>query len=229
MSLGGLPPITTGTGTQQHREGYPIGAFFYQRVVSASLDPAGKVVSPMCDNGAGGVVACAQAPLVFWGRPTPKWEASFGSTLTLHHNLKLYGLVDLKTGHMIENGDIEASHTAFRNSLQIYQGTDPILAAYDQLGLVSGAGFQKAGFAKLRELSVVYTLPERWARKIGGSRASVTVAGRNLAILWLQQDNIFGRKVIDPEVRFGNPEVTAYGQTVLPQMASFMTTVRITF
>ena len=45
----------------------------------------------------------------------------------------------------------------------------------------------------------------------------------------MQQDNIFGRKVIDPEVRFGNPEVTAYVQTVLPQMASFTTTVRLTF
>jgi hypothetical protein len=130
---------------------------------------------------------------------------------------------------MIENGDIEASHTAFRNSLQINQNQDPILAAYDQLGRSSGTGFQKAGFAKLREVSAVYTVPKRWAHKLGASRASITVAGRNLAILWLQQDNIFGRKVIDPEVLFGNPEVSGYVQTVLPQMASFMTTVRLTF
>ena len=37
VSLGGVPPIAFGS-SQQHREGYPVGAFFERRIISADLD-----------------------------------------------------------------------------------------------------------------------------------------------------------------------------------------------
>jgi hypothetical protein len=40
----------------------------------------------------------------------------------------------------------------------------------------------KTDFIRLRELSVTYTFPDRWANRVGASRVSFTAAGRNLAI-----------------------------------------------
>jgi outer membrane receptor protein involved in Fe transport len=171
VSLGGVPPIAF--GSQQHREGFPVGAFFERRVISASLDATGQAVNILCDPGpAGGAgVPCATAPRVFFGTPTPKWEGAVSSTFTLFKNLQLYGLVDFRGGFMIEHGDIEAMHTAFRNSKAINERTDPILMAYDRLGIIPPVGFFNAGFAKLREVSATYTLPSRLVRSFRVSRA----------------------------------------------------------
>jgi hypothetical protein len=229
--LGGLPPIAFG-GEQQHRQGYPIGAIFYPRVVSAGLNSAGRVVDAMCEGTPenGGVpVPCAQAPRVFWGTPTPKWEGAVTTTITLFRDLRLYGLVDFRGGHMFQNGDINAAHTTFRNSLAINEARDPILLAYDQLGLTSATGFLDGGFAKLRELSATYSVPAALTRRFGASRASITVAGRNLGILWQAQKDVFGQPVPDPEVRTPSSNLSSYVQTVLPPFSQFTTTVRLSF
>jgi hypothetical protein len=39
---------------------------------------------------------------------------------------------------------------------------------------------EDAEFMKLRELSVTYVVPTRWARMVGSDRITVTAAGRNL-------------------------------------------------
>jgi TonB-dependent SusC/RagA subfamily outer membrane receptor len=229
-SLGGLPPI--GLGVQEHREGYPIGAFFTKRVVSAELDSEGRATNIMCDGGPennGAPVPCADAPRVYWGVPTPTWEGSANATLNLFNRLRLYALVEFRGGHMIENGDIRAAHLTFRNSRAINEATDPILLAYDQLGITNPAGFFDAGFAKLREVSATYTLPNAWVRRLGASRASVTVAGRNLATLWVAQKEIFGHRIPDPEIRTPGSELSGYVQTVIPPLSQVMTTVRLTF
>jgi TonB-linked SusC/RagA family outer membrane protein len=229
VSLGGVPPIAF--GSQQHREGFPVGAFFERRVISASLDATGQAVNILCDPGpAGGAgVPCATAPRVFFGTPTPKWEGAVSSTFTLFKNLQLYGLVDFRGGFMIEHGDIEAMHTAFRNSKAINERTDPILMAYDRLGIIPPVGFFNAGFAKLREVSATYTLPSRLVRSFRVSRASINVAARNVAYLWRAQREIFGEPIPDPEVRTPGAELSAYVQTVLPPFAQLVTTVRVTF
>ena len=83
-----------------------------------------------------------------------------------------------------------------------------------------------AGFARLRELSATYTLPSD--RLLGASRASISVAARNLWFLWRAEDNIFGRPVIDPETR-ARGQFVGQTQTQLPPAASVVTTFRITF
>jgi hypothetical protein len=228
VSLGGVPPIVF--GSQQHREGYPIAAFFERRIISAQLDANGQAINILCDPGDGGAgVACATAPRVFYGTPTPKWEGAVSSTVTLFGNLQLYGLVDFRGGFLIEHGDVEAMHTAFRNSKAINERTDPILVAYDRLGITAPVGFFKAGFAKLREISATYTLPARMARSFRASRASINVAARNVAYLWRAQREIYGQAIPDPEIRTPGAELSAYVQTVLPPFAQLITTVRLTF
>lgn len=229
VSLGGVPPIVF--GSQQHREGFPIGAFFERRIISAELDANGQAINILCDPGpAGGAgVACATAPRVFYGTPTPKWEGAVSSTFTIMGNLQVYGLLDFRGGFLIEHGDIEAMHTAFRNSKAINERTDPILVAYDRLGITAPVGFFKAGFAKIREVSATYTLPARIARSFRASRASINVAARNVGYLWRAQREIYGQAVPDPEIRTPGAELSGYVQTVLPPFAQLVTTVRLTF
>jgi TonB-linked SusC/RagA family outer membrane protein len=229
VSLGGVPPIVF--GSQQHREGYPIGAFFERRVVSADIDANGQAINILCDPGpdGGAPVSCADAPRVYYGTPTPKWEGALSSTVTLFRNVQLYAMVDFRGGFLIEHGDIEAMHTAFRNSKAIIERTDPILLAYDRLGITAPVGFYKAGFAKLREVSATYTFPSRVSRAFHASRASINVAARNVAYLWRAQKTIFGEPIPDPEIRTPGAELSGYVQTVLPPFAQLMTTIRLTF
>jgi TonB-linked SusC/RagA family outer membrane protein len=230
VSLGGLPPVVF--GAQQHREGYPVAALFERRIIAAELDAAGNPINVLCDAGPGGNsagVSCTTAPRVFYGTPAPKWEGAVNSTVTLWGRLQLYGLVDFRGGHLIEHGDISAMHTAFRNSKTTVTRSDPILVAHDRLGITSPTGFFKAGFAKLREVSATYTLPPGWLRAVGASRASISVAGRNLWYLWRAQRSIFGEPVPDPEIRTPGAELSSYVQTVLPPFTQFVTTVRLTF
>jgi TonB-linked SusC/RagA family outer membrane protein len=229
VSLGGLPPVVF--GSQQHREGFPVAGMFERRIIAAELDAAGNPINVLCDGGPGatGGVSCATAPRVFYGTPTPKWEGAVTSTATLWSRLQLYALVDFRGGHLIEDGDISAMHTAFRNSKTTITRSDPILVAYDRLGIVAPTGFFNAGFAKLREVSATYTLSPSLARAIRVSRASISVAGRNLWYLWRAQRSIFGEPIPDPEIRTPGAELSSYVQTVLPPFTQFVTTVRLTF
>ena len=228
VDLGGLPPISLGTG-QENREGSPIGAFFAKRVLSATLDANGRAQNVMCENTDGSPIACANAPRVYWGTPTPTWQGAVNTTLTLWTNLRLYALVDFRGGHMTAYGDIQAMHTTFRNSKAINEGKDPILMAYDQLGLTDQTGYFDAGFAKLREVSLNYTMPPRVTRRIAASSASINLAARNLSTLWVGQSAIFGQHIPDPEVRTPAAGLSAYVQTVVPPLSQFIVTLRLSY
>jgi len=83
-----------------------------------------------------------------------------------------------------------------------------------------------ASFSRFRELSVTYSLPERFAARAGASRASITVAGRNLA-LWTDYPGL------EPEASFnGGTRGGAFGQweqNVLPQLRQIVTTFNVSF
>ncbi|HEY2379316.1 MAG TPA: SusC/RagA family TonB-linked outer membrane protein [Gemmatimonadaceae bacterium] len=231
VTLGGLPPISLGS-SQFDRVGYPVAGFFAKRVISAQLDQTGKPSNLICAGDASTnnqSVPCASAPLVYWGTPTARWTGNVSSSVTLWRSLRLYGLVDFRGGQTINDGDVSAAHTAFRNSKAINEKTDPILMAYDQLGTIDQLGFFKAGFAKLRELSATYTLSGRPLQRLGASGASISIAGRNLATLWRAQKDIFGEIIADPEIGIPSSELSNYVQSVVPPLAQFVATFRLTF
>ena len=228
VNLGGLPPISLGSG-QENRAGSPIGAFFAKRVVSATLSATGQAENIKCADSNGSPIDCANAPRLYWGTPTPKWQGAITSTLTFWSNLRLYALLDYRGGHMTSFGDVQAMHTTFRNSRAINMATDPILMAYDRLGLTDQTGYFDAGFAKLREVSLNYTTPHRVARKVGASAATLSLAVRNLATLWVGQSEIFGEHIPDPEVRTPAAGLSAYVQTVVPPLSQLIFTARLSY
>jgi TonB-linked SusC/RagA family outer membrane protein len=240
---------------QWNVQGYAPSSFFFKKVVSSTIQtvnvggvPLPVGFDPQCEGGTdlgsgnGTVVSCANAPRLYSGRPTPSWNGSFSATLSLGKRLHVLGLVDALGGNTELVGDVAAIHSFFLSSKQILEGTDPILSGYLGTMLLQGdansvgaTGLFKGGFAKLRTISASYDFPEKWARWIGASRGSITVAGENLAILWREQATSYGVPWIDPEItpnRTGAAYTTGnfgYTQESWPQAARIRTTVRFTF
>jgi hypothetical protein len=248
VDLGGIPSTFVGSSyiQQWNVQGYAPSAFFYKRVVSATVGttqvgpytlPLGS--NPMCEGGTdlgdgdGSVVPCATAPRIYWGRPTPSWNGSISANLRIGQRLRFLGLVDYVGGHGAIVGDVGAQHTFFRNSLASLNG-NPIVEGYrlDPNG-PGAAGYFDAGFARLRTVSMTYDFPNRVAGWLGASRGSITLAAENMAFLWRAQKDAYGAEWIDPELLPNRAtDVTGnfgYTQESWPQLARIRTTVRFTF
>ncbi len=230
-SLGGLPPIVL-SASQEHRVGYPVGGSWTQKVLSAELTPAGTPTNAICDGGEEAnhaPVPCAQAPKVYWGQPTPTWQGSVINTFTVLRNVRLSALVDFQGGMLYEDGEIQAGHQNFRNTAQSNRTDDPIFAAYQTLVPRAPLGYFDAGFAKLRELSVSYSVPPGLARRFGMQRASVSGAWRNVGLIWQAQDQIWGTKLFDSEMRTPGSELGSRYQTMIPPASQVVFTLRTSF
>jgi hypothetical protein len=199
----------------------------------------------MCEGGTdlgkgdGTIVACDNAPRIYAGQPTPSLTGSGSMTLTLFRRLRLLALVDLSSGHHADVGDAGFSAMFFLNTRAVLTGDDPILSGYYGLarqgyaGSGDAAGFFDAGFARLRTISASYEVPERYAKWVGASRASLTLAGENLGFVWRAQPTAYGVKWVDPEVRpnFAGDVtgLSGYVQESFPQTARIMAMIRLTF
>jgi TonB-linked SusC/RagA family outer membrane protein len=226
--LGGIPFIALGLPTQRHVEGHPIGGFWTREIVSAELDAAGRAVNIRCNDGAGGSVACPQAPQLFFGTPTPTRNAALTTSVTLWNSLRLHGMADYKGGHTLLNTNDFVRCTLLRICEANVRPleADPILIAATQIGgdFSAVSPFLEDGsYVKLREISASYTVPDRWARQIGATRANLTVAGRNLHT-WTRFNGL------DPEGRANvDNAVLSNDQAVLPVLPQLVTSVRLNF
>jgi TonB-linked SusC/RagA family outer membrane protein len=240
VDLGGIEVAPGGTAANQYQYvGFPLSSIFQKKVVHAEYDANGNLTNVLCDGGTGKLgleqggapVSCDQAPGVYWGQPTPTWLGSVNTTLTLWKNVRLYALADFTGGNMAVNGTIGAAHIFFRNSKCINEHPicSPILAAYDGMGEWLGAATIKAGFSKLRNVSLNYTLPKGLVARFGASRGSISLSGENLATLWIAQNGTYGLHVVDPEIRKQSTLLDAYVQEQWPQFTTWTTTIRLSY
>jgi TonB-dependent SusC/RagA subfamily outer membrane receptor len=243
--LGQDTPIpNTGVGQltgAYNAAGFPVGSFFYKRIVSATLTAPGAVTNIMCEGGSnfsrgnGSVVPCDGAPLLYFGSPIPTWLSALGADVTWRR-FTLNGVAEFQGGHYVDDGNVGGQHVFFNDSKAAVEGTDPILVAHQVTGNFGAAGIMKAGFGKIRNVSLTYELPGNWAGSLGASRASVTLTGANLATIWRAQTRKFGALGQDPEVRinapnfYGDPNLSnGYTQESWPQFRRFLATVRFSF
>jgi TonB-linked SusC/RagA family outer membrane protein len=232
VSLGGVPSLVTTTG-QFNVVGQPIQSYFSRRVISATQDPTtGAVTDVLCDAGPGKPgVACASAPFVFIGTPTPTHVGSIANTVTLFNRLRLYALVDWRGGNKMYN-----VNELFRCSGALGKGLCDINInpqKYPAL-LVAESGvvnafvyntrnqfIQDASFVKLREVSATYTLPDGMLPGI--KHTSISLAARELA-LW---SNYRGP---DPEVSSANgSSIGGIDQGIVPPLSRLTATLNFTF
>ncbi len=230
--------VVSGDFGVEHRVGYPLGAWFHRRVLSADFDSDGRVIlsSMVCDNGEGGTTPCydgttAVAPYVFLGRGDPKYEGMFSTTFTIGERIRVYGLMDFKTGFM-KWDHVTRVRCALNNNChenvepEQYVDTAPArLAAYQTGAVIGGEYIRDSKFLRLREVSIGYTVPTQIAQRFGATRASVNLAARNLHT-WSPWTGM------DPEARFLSGARGGFGpieQNHLPQLTSFVTTINLSF
>jgi TonB-linked SusC/RagA family outer membrane protein len=165
------------------------------------------------------------------GDPNPRWTGSVRNTVTLGPDLRLSALVDVSHGGQMWNGTRGALVTyGTHRGTQAWHGAG-MQAAFghgflDQFtyagpgegktvtidrtwGTGLGGGFggpmsefvEDAGFVKLRDVSLTWTVDRPWLRHaVGVSRMDLTVGGRNLKT-WTRYSGI-------------DPETNLTGQTV---------------
>ena len=220
-----------GVALQSARVGYPVGAIFFNRIANAEFNGAGQLINVLCESEGGAAPqSCSTAPQVYWGNSTPTWWGSVNNTVTVLQKLRLSALIDFQGGFNQVDGDIAFGHTTFQNSAKDFAAPDPVFAAYQTVIPRLGLGFFNAGFAKLRELSANYQLPNVIAGRAGAQNASVTAAWRNVATLWQAQHDIWGTKIFDSETRVpGSSELGFTYQTVIPPTSQIVLTVRMTY
>jgi TonB-linked SusC/RagA family outer membrane protein len=210
-----------------NRVGLPIGGFWCKRVVSADRNPTTNLATNvLCDGGVDSLgvvrppIACAQAPFVYLGRPNPKTTGSVSNTVTLGGRLRLYGLVDFKRGNRRYLQDRELRCTGAGGAQLCEENLyperfDPVVLA-EVVGTARAQNivdqyYTDASFAKLRELSVNYSLPSRFIP--GLTSASITLSGRELHT-WTKF------QALDPENN---------GQAIIPPLTRYTATFNIRF
>ena len=232
-SLGAGTERISLTSNVQHVVGYAPGAWWDRRVVSAdkTVNPSGTVTlsNVLCDDGQGGTVACATAPRVFLGNSVPTYEGSFTAGLTLLRDFRINAFFDWRGGYKKLDGNRRVRCNLFSLCRENFYPSefDAVTLAEVQGGTAFTYNLiRDASFTRFRELSVTYSLPERFASRAGASRASITVAGRNLG-LWTDYPGL------EPEASFnGGTRGGAFGQweqNVLPQLRQIVTTFNVSF
>ncbi|HEU0302882.1 MAG TPA: TonB-dependent receptor, partial [Longimicrobium sp.] len=232
LGIEGLDTVQAGTFVR-HVEGYPVGSWWEKRVVDADFDASGRLIagSELCDDGRGGTTACTTAPRLFLGRPTPSREGAFMPALTLFNRVRLAGMIDFKTGHHKLDGNLRVRCLLFARCRENWFPAefvdDPAWLAQTQRGgtYVNGL-INDASFTRLRELSLTYSVPDAWAARLGASRASISVAGRNLHT-WTDYTGMEPEASFLGGTRGGNS--AQWEQNVTPQLAQFVTTLNLSF
>ena len=244
VDLGGITPPLIGLPWpgQRHVEGYPVASMFMKKVVSAEWDASGNLVNMMCEggdpiSGGGPPVPCAEAGTAYWGSPTPTWDVAATANLRFRQ-WTLSATADGQGGYYKCNGDIAWANVFFRNTHEINLPPgqqDPILAAYDQMGFVCQAGAVDSGFAKLRDITLRWDLPSSLASYLGAARATAQLSAHNMFVLWQATRELYGTRVIDPEVHSNTNfrgdigDKGAYVQDLWPQLQRIDFTIRAVF
>ena len=103
------------------------------------------------------------------------------------------------------------------------------------MGFVCQAGAVDSGFAKLRDVTLRWDLPSSLASHLGAARATAQLSAHNMFVLWQATRELYGTRVIDPEVHSNTDwngdigDKGAYVQDLWPQLQRIDFTIRAVF
>ena len=217
------------------------------RVVSAKYDPAGKKVdawgnkfSAMCDPGVkstegvgsemvhglllGGTPVDCQtkdANLIYTSRNFFNYQFSVAPSVDLFNNtLSLHASADGGTGRVGSDergaGFLYGNGYGFRCHCDIMQESQYIY------GDARNRSTPDYSFLKFREAGARYSIPSSLAERIGASRASLSIAGRELGMIWRKEDNLYGGAMT------GDPETTDTNR-IIPPPTRWTAELNVTF
>ena len=214
--MGGSGRIQVQRG-RAHEEGYALASIIDWKIRSADFvsGDRGPVTNLMCDAGTGfrglnqggATVPCDEAVKVYWGLTEPRWLVSLGSTFTVFEDWILSTTVAGMGGHWMSSDYLGARHQSFVSSELFYLQDNAIGMGYLNLSR-SGLTYHKAGFVKLREVSLGYNVPDALAERLGASSARISVGLRNAATLYLRMEC----PLEEPRVCASDPEMNRPGE-----------------
>jgi TonB-linked SusC/RagA family outer membrane protein len=234
----------------RHQVGYPAFGWFEKRVVSADINrTTGATSNVMCSDtipnsggkeggaprlcaGADGRFNTADdAPSVYLGRSVPPRELSFSGNLGLLNRFHVFSMFDIKNGHKKLDGNTRARCGIFGRCKENFP--DVFAAELDAIRTAESNSssnlvdflITKSNYARLRELTISYDVPNNFVQKVGANRATVSVSGRNLG-LWTSYQGFEPEAMFLGGSRGGN---AAWEQTTLPQLRSWLVTVNFAF
>ncbi len=221
--------------TTRHAEGYPVGSLFAPKVIFAEYVAGTDQINRetmRCDNGAGQPVVCNPDAWIYQGHPDPNYELSIGSAVSIGDRLTLEALVQGKIGQTKYDLQGWWRYAAFQQTrVNLFPREHDINEVAEAQFGASGEfalWVNEASFVRFRELSLTYQLPDQWVQKIGSNRGSVSLATRNLGMIWTnwQEWPHHDPEVVDPSNTFtGNREPQE--DSGVPPLTSFTFTVRL--
>lgn len=238
--IGGANFVTAGTDLR-HTVGYPAFGWWNYQLLSAQVDQNGVGIKNTmeCADGHGGKTPCYDAngkfvaPMVYLGRSVPPVEGSVNTTLRFFKNFSVYTMVDFQNGAKKLDGNTrvrcqffggrckEDFYSTFAND-----GLDPVrVAEVNSNQQFIDFYITNDNFAKWRELTFSYDVPERYAHLINAGHATLSVSGRNLHT-WTNYQGFEPEAMFLGGSRGGN---ASWEQTTLPQLTSWIFTVNLGF
>jgi len=189
--MGGLPPIV-GTTTRQTQD-YPINGWWQRPYTFNDANGDGIITASEI---------AVQDSAQFVGYANPRWEVVYLPGLDLFNKrLRITGLFDHKSGYYQLNGTERIRCESRLNCDGLVDPSTPlwkqarVVALRETPSRTQWGFIEKATFVRLREASATYELPAAWAQSFRATRASVTIAARNL---WKGT----GFSGIDPEANY---------------------------
>jgi hypothetical protein len=221
--------------TTRHAEGFPVGSLFAPKVIFAEYEAGSDQINRdtmRCDDGNAQPVECDPDAWIYQGHPDPNYEVSLGSSVNIGDRLTIDALVQGKIGQ--SKYDLQAwwRYSAYQQThLNLYPReydiNDVAEAQYGASGEFA-LWVNEASFVRFRELSLTYRLPDAWVEKVGTTRGSVSLATRNLGMIWTnwQEWPHHDPEVLDPSNTFsGNREPQE--DSGVPPLTSLTVTVRL--
>ena len=203
VSLGNTPP-QIGTATRIVA-GYPISGYWAQPITGWD-DKNGDGLLTYYADAARNEVFVGDS-VIFRGYATPPHSTTFTNGFDLfERKLRLTSLVDWRSGNRWYNNTERIRCTrpncSGRNNLgATLQDQATNVAANEHPARTLDGFFQPDGFVRLREVSLVFTLPEALAARARARSASFVVSGRNLKV-WTRY------RGVDPELGFNTTAAT---------------------
>ena len=225
---------------RHHVVGFPLASQFEYSILSADFvsGSSGVVENIMCDGGrglnnrerGGSTVLCEDSQELYIGPGEATWIGSWTHTFGLGDNLQLRANIHFEGGYWVYSEAMGGAHTTQTSTLPSIRLDDPIFTAHLQEYRREATGMYRNDFARLREVALRYEIPERWL-SFGVDRASVTLAGRNLAYLWTKdkKEMLGYMDIYDWEMSTGGQEFAGETQAADPSMTTGLLTVRVSF
>lgn len=212
-----------------------MGSLFAPEVIFAEYVPGTDLINRetlRCDNGQGQPVECGPAAWLYQGHPDPNVELSMGSSIHVGDNLTIDALVQGKIGQTKYDLQGWWRYAAFQQTeINLFPRDHDInKVAEAQLGASGEFALwvNEASFVRFRELSLTYRLPSRLTERLGSGRGSLSLAARNLGMLWTnwQEWPHHDPEVVDPSNTFsGNREPQE--DSGIPPLTSLSLTIRL--